>query len=105
MGRVMCPINSYASGFQGKFGTHEGVQLGLHGMLLRCTTPDYKNSQNVQDAQIGHTNFHAPKHGLFLSSFQIMYEPGNMLTGIRFFAEGMPIISNIQIQYNVSAGF
>lgn len=48
-GRVMCPVNTYASGFQGKFGTHEGAVLGFHGMLLRCTTSNYRNSQNVQD--------------------------------------------------------
>lgn len=74
-------------------------------MLLMCTTPDYKSSQIFQDDQVGHAHFYAPKYGFFLSSFQILYEPGNMMTGIRFFAEAMPIISNIQIEYNVSAGF
>ena len=104
LAKVMCPINTYASGFQGKFG-FEHELLGFHGILLRCTSPDYKNSQNFQDSQGHHAQFNAPKYGLFLSSFKLKFVPGGMLTGIQMFAEGMPLVSSIKIDYDMSAGF
>lgn len=45
--KIICPINTYASGFQGKYGIESEERLGFHGILLRCTTPDYKGSQNI----------------------------------------------------------
>jgi hypothetical protein len=66
---------------------------------------DYKNSQNVQDAQGHHSRFYAPKYGRFFSSFKLKFVPGEQLNGIYMFAEGMPLISSIKIDYDTGAGF
>lgn len=47
----------------------------------------------------------APKYGLFISSFKIKYVLGDRLNGIYMFAEGMPVISNIKIDYDMNSGF
>ena len=101
----MCPIGYYATGFNGKYGSIHNRPTGLHGLLLTCTTPDYKNSQQVQDSQPNLRNHFQAKHGNFLSSYRMKYTPGQILSGIRFYAEGMPTISDVKISYETSAGF
>lgn len=101
----MCPIGYYASGFSGKFGLLHGHPLGFHGLLLVCTSADIKNSQIVQDDRIGQTHVYSAKSGSFISSYKLKYMEGGYLTGVAFYAEGLPIISNIKFNYDISAGF
>jgi hypothetical protein len=63
----MCPIHSYATGFTGKYGAEHEEILGLHGLLLKCTTTDYKHSQNVQDNDLFPGTFMEAKYGAFIS--------------------------------------
>lgn len=103
--KLMCPIGYYASGFTAKFGTLHSKPLGFNGLLLTCTTADLKNSQIVQDNRNGHAQHYDVKNGSFISSFKIKYIEGSYLSGVAFYAEGLPIISSIKINYEISAGF
>jgi hypothetical protein len=105
LAKVMCPINTYASGFQGKFGFEHASFLDFTEYCsdaLRLIIKIHKISRTIK---VIHAQFNAPKYGLFLSSFKLKFVPGGMLTGIQMFAEGMPFVSSIKIDYDMSAGF
>ncbi len=74
-------------------------------MNLRCSSRDYKTSQIVLSSYGGHSRFGVARYGLYLSSFKIKYVDGGMITGIKMYAEGMPIISNIRMEYGRSINF
>lgn len=82
----MCPIHSYATGFTGKYGAEHEEILGLHGLLLKCTTTDYKHSQNVQDNDIFPGTFMEANYGAFISGISVKYVPEGKLTGLAVYA-------------------
>lgn len=98
----MCPPQTYASGLAPKFMVIRGVDQGLTGLRLECSTAALDKTQLVDDK----TNPNNPEllkgeKGTFISTLRVKLEKGYKLTGIILGFESMSVITGFNFKFNV----
>ena len=98
---TMCSPGYYSIGIAPKFGRQYGLDLGLSGATLSCSTTNLANSEIITDNGVGRSvAMFKPKPGNFITSLQVKLEPEGSLTGLTSQYEGLPVITKVVLTYH-----